>query len=115
MPERTTHRSQQSRLSRVTPLQSFVEPLAIGFLLAGAGFVLAWPVLGAAGGLLLIVLSARVAYDHRGAGRHALALLAPFWRIFYAPAPWRRQLTGATLFYLAVLLIVGSLRHVAVG
>jgi hypothetical protein len=105
----------KSSPARLNPLRYFAEPLAAGFLLAGVGFVLASPLLGSVGGLLLIVLSARVAYDHRNAGRHALTLLAPVWRVVYAPAAWRRQLTGATLFYLAVLLIVGSLRHVAVG
>ena len=105
----------RSSLARLNPFRHFAEPFVTGLLVAGVGCVLASPLLGAVGGLLLIVLSARVAYDHRDAGRYALTLLAPVWRVLYAPAAWRRQLTGATLFYLAVLLIVGSLRHVAVG
>lgn len=102
-------------LRQLNPLRNFVEPLVAGLAVALLGFALAWWPAAVAGGLLLIVLSGRVAYDHRGAGRYSLPIRAPAWRtIAAAPTWWRRQLTGALLFYVAVWLIVGSLRHIAV-
>src|SRR3954447_12209752 len=102
-----TTRSLGRSAQRLNPLRSFREPLTVGLVLDLVGFVAAWPPAAAAGGALLIVLSARVAYDHRGAGRYSLPISGPMWRSFTAPAWWRRQVTGAILFYVAVWLIVG--------
>ena len=93
----------------LNPLRNFHEPLLAGLLFALAGVALASPVLGGLGGALLAVLGARVAYDHRGAGRHVLP------ETFAAPQWLRRQLTGALLFSIALAFVAGSLRHVGVG
>jgi hypothetical protein len=107
--DRTTfHRWAQ----QLNPLQTFVSPLLAGCLLGAVGVLLEWPPAAGAGAALLIVLSVRVAYDHRGAGRYVL----PFFDAFLGrPQPWfRRQMTGFAIFFLAVWLLVGSLRHAVV-
>jgi succinate dehydrogenase hydrophobic anchor subunit len=58
------------------------------------------------GSLLLVVLSLRVAYNHRGAARYTLPQRNPS-----KPVWWRQQMTGAALFFLAVWFVVGSLRN----
>jgi hypothetical protein len=94
---------------QLNPLRSFVRPLVGGVVLGAAGVLLESPPLAAAGGALLIPLSVRVAYDHRGAGRYMLPVFDAF---LGSPKPWfRRQMTGFAIFFLAVWLIVGSLRH----
>src|SRR4051794_28147804 len=95
--------------AQLNPLQAFVRPLVAGLVLGAAGVLFESPPLAAVGGALLIVLSVRVAYDHRGAGRYMLPVFDAF---LGAPKPWfRQQMTGFALFFLAVWLIVGSLRH----
>jgi hypothetical protein len=94
-------------LVKLNPLRAFREPLVAGLALGALGFLLAAPLLSALGGAVLVVLGARIAYDHRGAGRFAIPLVGAAWL--------RRQVTGAGLVYVAIWLIVGSLRHVTLG
>jgi hypothetical protein len=86
-----------------------MEPLAVGIALGVVGFVFAWPLVASVGALPLIILSVRIAYNHRGAGRYALPMVDLLRR--QRAVWWRRQMTGAALFFLAVWLVVGSLRH----
>lgn len=96
-------------MRQLNPLRTFVGPLVLGLVLGALGMALEIPPLAAAGAALLVVLSVRVAYDHRGAGRYVLPVFDAFLR---GPQPWfRRQMTGFALFFLAVWLVVGSLRH----
>jgi hypothetical protein len=41
--------------------------------------------------------------------------MGPARRSFAAPGWFRRQLTGGVIFYVAIFLVVGSLRHVTLG
>jgi hypothetical protein len=83
----------------------------VGITLGAIGFALASPVIASVGGALLILLSVRLAYGHRGAGARHLLPMYDF-RFQLMPLWWRRQMTGGFLFFLAVWLIVGSFRHV---
>jgi hypothetical protein len=90
----------------VNPFRSVAAPLGVGSLLGVIGFVLALPWLAVVGSLLLVALSLRVAYNHRGAARYTLPQRNPS-----KPVWWRQQMTGAALFFLAVWFVVGSLRN----
>ena len=96
-----------SSARKLNPLRAFKRPLVVGLALGAVGFALAVPLFSVIGAAVLVVLGTRVAYDHRGAGRFAIPLLGAVWL--------RRQVTGAGLVYVAVWLVVGSLRHVALG
>jgi hypothetical protein len=101
-------------VASLNPWRSFLRPLAAGIVLGIIGAALAMPLLAALGGAVLVVLSVRVAYDHRGVGsRYAPPMgsagsgLMPLW--------WRCQMTGGALFFLAVALVLASLRRLLPG